>query len=81
LRIYCNGLLIGLLLIGSPALAANQDLPEVDGQKVVAMVNDDPITLEELDRAIAASRGFVAIGCSSRGTGLGSFQGTFFPIT
>lgn len=35
--------------------AANYDLPEIGGKKVVAMVNDDPITLEELNRAIAAS--------------------------
>ena len=43
------------MLIGLPVLAANQELPEIDGQKIVAMVNDDPITLEELNRAIAAS--------------------------
>ena len=46
---------ICLSLISLTALAANQDLPELDGQKIVAMVNDDPITLEELNRAIAAS--------------------------
>ena len=55
MRIFLNFLLIILLMMGSAVLAANIELPEVDGQKVVAMVNDDPITLEELNRAIAAS--------------------------
>jgi hypothetical protein len=33
----------------------NQDLPIIDGKKAVATVNDEPISLEELDRAVAAS--------------------------
>jgi len=37
------------------AKAPNQDLPIIDGKKAVASVNDEPISLEELDRAVAAS--------------------------
>ena len=37
------------------AKALNQDLPIIDGKKAVATVNDEPISLEELERAVAAS--------------------------
>jgi len=37
------------------AKASDQKLPIIDGKKAVATVNDEPISLEELDRAIAAS--------------------------
>jgi hypothetical protein len=35
--------------------ASDQKLPVIDGKKAVATVNDEPISLEELDRAIASS--------------------------
>ena len=35
--------------------ASAQELPVIGGKKAVATVNDEPISLEELDRAIAAS--------------------------
>jgi hypothetical protein len=35
--------------------AADQNLPIIDGKKTVATVNDEPITLEELQQAIAAA--------------------------
>lgn len=35
--------------------ASDQKLPIIDGKKVVATVNDEPISLEELNRAVAAS--------------------------
>lgn len=53
--LWLNCLFICLFLIGSPALAANQKLPEIDGKKIVATVNEEPITLEELNRATAVS--------------------------
>ena len=34
---------------------SDQNLPVIAGKKAVASVNDDPISLEELDRAVAAS--------------------------
>jgi len=34
---------------------SDQNLPIIAGKKAVASVNDDPISLEELDRAVAAS--------------------------
>ncbi len=43
------------MLIGSASAAANEKLPEIDGKKIVATVNEDPITLEELNRATAFS--------------------------
>ena len=44
-------LLFGVL----PGYAAEGKLPVIDGKKAVATVNDEPITLEEFNRAIAAS--------------------------
>ena len=44
-------LLFGVL----PAYAAEGKLPIIDGELAVATVNDEPITLEEFNRAIAAS--------------------------
>jgi hypothetical protein len=38
-----------------PGYAAEGKLPVIDGKITVATVNDEPITLEELNRAIAAS--------------------------
>lgn len=44
-------LLFGVL----PGYAAEGKLPVIDGKTAVATVNDEPITLEEFNRAIAAS--------------------------
>lgn len=60
MRIYLNFLWsiflwICFLAIGSPASAADPKLPEIDGKKIVATVNEEPILLEELNRAIAGS--------------------------
>ena len=38
-----------------PGYAAEGKLPVIDGKKAVATVNEEPITLEEFNRAIAAS--------------------------
>jgi len=53
-------LLIALACLFLPATcdhsqALDQDLPIIDGKKAVATVNDEPISLEELERAVAAS--------------------------
>ena len=49
-------LLLGLIfLCATQAMAADQKLPIVDGKKIVATVAKEPITLEELNRAIAAA--------------------------
>jgi parvulin-like peptidyl-prolyl isomerase len=42
------------LFIGPLGVASGQDLPVVKGKKVVATVHDEPITLEEFNREIAA---------------------------
>jgi len=42
------------LFIGSLGVASGQDLPVIKGKKVVATVNDEPITLEEFNREIAS---------------------------
>ena len=60
LNLVSSILLISLLCFFIPATpghakALNQDLPIIDGKKAVASVNDEPISLEELDRAVAAS--------------------------
>jgi len=48
--------LLGLIfLCATHAVAADQELPVVDGKEIVATVNEAPITLEELNRAIAAA--------------------------
>ena len=43
------------LLFGTGVFAADETLPVIDGKKAVASVNAEPISLEELNRAIAAS--------------------------
>jgi len=48
-------LALWMSLPGSHGLTADPKLPEIDGQKIVAFVNEEPITLAELNRAIAAS--------------------------
>lgn len=42
------------LFIGPLGVASGQDLPIIKGKKVVATVNDEPITLEEFNREIAS---------------------------
>jgi len=46
---------ICLLFAGPKGYASEWSLPVIDGKVAVATVNDEPITLEELKRAIAAS--------------------------
>jgi hypothetical protein len=48
-------LLIGFLLLESAGFASDQDLPVIDGEKAVASVNEEPITLKALNRAIASA--------------------------
>ena len=47
--------MVCLLLAAGRLVAAEGKLPVIDGKKTVATVNDEPITMEELNRAIAAS--------------------------
>jgi parvulin-like peptidyl-prolyl isomerase len=42
-----------LLFWGSTVFAAEQKLPVIKGQKIVAMVNDEPITIEEFKQELA----------------------------
>ena len=44
---------ICLLSLGLPGYGSETKLPVIDGKVTVATVNDDPITLEEFNRAIA----------------------------
>ena len=44
-----------LLFIGLPGYGSEKKLPVIDGKTAVATVNDEPITLEELNQAIGAS--------------------------
>jgi hypothetical protein len=48
-------MLIIFFLIGAQGFAADEKLPVIDGKKAVATVNEEPISLEELNKAIAAS--------------------------
>ncbi len=45
--------LIILLLVAIRAFASDEKLPEIDGKKIVATVNDEPITLEEFTTALS----------------------------
>ena len=47
--------MVCLLLAAGRLVAAEGKLPVIDGKKTVATVNDEPITMGELNRAIAAS--------------------------
>jgi len=40
------------IVVGSGALSSGQDLPVLKGKKVVAMVNGEPITLDEFNREL-----------------------------
>jgi hypothetical protein len=46
---------VGLLALAPLAVAAQPELPVINGRPAVATVNDDPITLEEFKRAITAA--------------------------
>ena len=48
---------IGISAWASLAIASQPELPVINGRPAVATVNDDPITLEEFKRAIAAAHG------------------------
>ena len=43
------------LLFEAQGFASDEELPVIDGKKAVATVNEEPISLEELNKAIAAS--------------------------
>ncbi|MCJ7540356.1 MAG: peptidyl-prolyl cis-trans isomerase [Desulfobacterales bacterium] len=43
------------LIVGAHGFAFAQKLPVIDGKETVATVNDEPITVDELNRAIASS--------------------------
>jgi hypothetical protein len=43
------------ILFAAPGLASDENLPVIDGKKAVATVNEEPISLEELNKAIATS--------------------------
>ena len=45
--------IFSLVFWGSTVFAAEQKLPVIKGQKIVAMVNDEPITLEEFKQELA----------------------------
>lgn len=48
--------LVGLIfLCTTPAVASEQKLPIIEGKKIVAKVDNEPITLDELNQAIAAA--------------------------
>lgn len=47
-------LAILFLFLGTAVFAADQKLPLIKGKKVVAMVNNDPITLDEFNRELAS---------------------------
>jgi len=42
-----------LIIVGAHGIASAQKLPVIDGKETVAVVNDEPITLVEFNRAIA----------------------------
>ena len=43
-----------LLLVGAMGFASEQNLPMVEGKRIVATVNDEPITLEEFNQELAS---------------------------
>jgi len=43
-----------LLLVGAMGFASEQNLPIVEGKRIVATVNDEPITLEEFNQEMAS---------------------------
>ena len=47
--------LVLLLFSGTRGITADEKLPVIDGKPAVATVNEEPISLDELNRAIAAS--------------------------
>ena len=48
-------MLVCFLFMGARGFASDEKLPVIDGKEAVATVNEEPISLEELNRAIAAS--------------------------
>lgn len=53
--IILSFILVYFLIVGPHGTASEQKLPVIDGKITVATVNEEPITLEEFNRAIAAS--------------------------
>jgi parvulin-like peptidyl-prolyl isomerase len=43
-----------LLLVGAMGFASEQNLPMVEGKRIVATVNDEPITLQEFNQELAS---------------------------
>jgi parvulin-like peptidyl-prolyl isomerase len=50
-------LIIFLLIGATAAFAADQKLPVINGKKTVATVNDEPITLDELNQEVSSLKG------------------------
>jgi parvulin-like peptidyl-prolyl isomerase len=48
-------MLICFLIVAAYGIATAQKLPVIDGKETVAIVNDEPITLEEFNRVVASS--------------------------
>ncbi len=49
--------LVIFLLIEATVFAADQKLPVINGKKTVAMVNDEPITLQEFNQEVSSLKG------------------------
>ena len=55
LNLCCAAALIGMLTIGMAGAVSIENLPKINGEKAVAAVGGDPITLAEFKRALATS--------------------------
>jgi parvulin-like peptidyl-prolyl isomerase len=53
-RLVPSCIVVGLLLFGMQALAAESNLPVMKGKKVVATVDGEPITLDEFNQELAS---------------------------
>ena len=54
---WISGIILTIFLLTRIAgLASDKDLPVIKGKKVVAIVNDEPITLDEFNRELASLR-------------------------
>ena len=56
--IILSFILVYFLIVGPHGTASEQKLPVIDGKITVATVNEEPITLEEFNRAIGKLRNF-----------------------
>ncbi len=72
-RVFSTSILMVtcFLIAATHGFASEQKLPLIDGKETVATVNDEPITLEELNKAIVASH---AAGSHKKKAGKISFS-------